>query len=130
MTITQLRTSSAIPREKGRYLTQPMTKAPTPTGNQKKQRGNTKTSPKTSITQRLRTDLGQPVGVTTATQLVWLPPPPHSLNYCYLHMWSSHSPSKHVVNSDYFPYPSSYKDKRDNIYCRTGYDKATYNQSL
>ena len=33
----------------------------------------TKTTPqKSSITQRLRTDLGRSVGVTTATQLVWL----------------------------------------------------------
>ena len=31
---------------------------------------NTKTPPKTSITQR--TDLGRSVGVTTAIQLVWL----------------------------------------------------------
>ena len=29
------------------------------------------TSQKSSITQRLRTDLGRSVGVTTATQLVW-----------------------------------------------------------
>ena len=49
-----------------------MTKAPTPTEKSKKQRDNTKTPPKTSITQRLRTDLGQPVGVTIAIQLVWL----------------------------------------------------------
>ena len=33
---------------------------------------NTKTPPKTSITQRLRTDLGRSVGVTIATELVWL----------------------------------------------------------
>ena len=38
----------------------------------KKQRDNTQMPPKTSITQRLRTDLGRSVGVTTATQLVWL----------------------------------------------------------
>ena len=49
-----------------------MTKAPTPTEKSKKQRDNTKTPPKTSITQRLRTDLGRSVGVTIATQLVWL----------------------------------------------------------
>ena len=35
----------------------PMTKAPSPTENPKKQRNNTETPPKTSITQRLRTDL-------------------------------------------------------------------------
>ena len=50
----------------------PMTKAPTSTEKLKKKRDNTKTSPKTSITQRLRTDLGRSVGVTIATQLVWL----------------------------------------------------------
>ena len=33
---------------------------------------NTKTPPKTAITQRLRTDLGRSVGVTTVIQLVWL----------------------------------------------------------
>ena len=49
-----------------------MTKAPTPTEKSKKQRDNTKTPPKTSITQRLRADLGRSVGVTIATQLVWL----------------------------------------------------------
>ena len=41
----------------------PMTKAPIPTEKSKKQRNNTKTPPKTSITQRLRTDLGPSVGV-------------------------------------------------------------------
>ena len=50
----------------------PMTKAPTPTEKSKKQRDNTKTPPKTSITPRLRTDVGWSVGETTATQLVWL----------------------------------------------------------
>ena len=35
-----------------------MTKAPTPTEKSKKQRDSTKTPPKTSNTQRLRTDLG------------------------------------------------------------------------
>ena len=51
-----------------------MTKAPTPTEKSKKQRDNTKTPPKTSITQRTRTDLGRSAGVTIATQLVWLKP--------------------------------------------------------
>ena len=50
----------------------PMTKAPTLTEQSKKQLENTKTTQKTSITQRLRTDLGRSVGVTIATQLVWL----------------------------------------------------------
>ena len=46
-----------------------------PIHQQKCQKGKvtTKTTPqKSSITQRLRTDLGRSVGVTTATQLVWL----------------------------------------------------------
>ena len=50
----------------------PMTKAPTPTEKSKKQCDNTKTPPKTSITQRLRIELGRSVGVTIAIQLVWL----------------------------------------------------------
>ena len=37
----------------------PMTKAPTPTEKSKKQRANTKSPPKYSISQRLRADLGQ-----------------------------------------------------------------------
>ena len=49
-----------------------MTKAASPTEKSKKQPDNTKTPPKTSITQLLRTDLGRSVGVTIATQLVWL----------------------------------------------------------
>ena len=50
----------------------PMTKAHTPIEISKKQNDNTKTPPKTSITQRLRTDLGRSVEITIATQLVWL----------------------------------------------------------
>ena len=50
----------------------PMTKAPTPTEKSKEERDNTKTPPKTSISQRLRTDLGRSVGETIATKLVWL----------------------------------------------------------
>ena len=49
-----------------------MTKAPTPTEMPKKQSDNTNNATKSAITQRLRTDLGRAVGVTTATQLVWL----------------------------------------------------------
>ena len=49
-----------------------MTKAPTPTEMSKGQSYNTSNATKSSITQRLRTDLGRWVGVTTATQLVWL----------------------------------------------------------
>ena len=47
-----------------------MTQAPITTEQSRKQRDNTKTPPKTSITQRLRTDLGPSVGVTKATQRV------------------------------------------------------------
>ena len=49
-----------------------MTKAPTPTEMSKEQSDNTDYATKSSITQRLRTDLGWSVGVTTATQLVCL----------------------------------------------------------
>ena len=49
-----------------------MTKAPKPAEKSKKQRDSTKTPPKTSITQRLRIDLGRTVGVTTDNQMVWL----------------------------------------------------------
>ena len=49
-----------------------MTKTHTPTEESKKQRDNRKTRTKTLITQRLRTDLGRSVGVTTVTPLVWL----------------------------------------------------------
>ena len=49
-----------------------MTTALTPTENPKTLNENTKTPPKTSITQRLRADLGRSVGVTKPTQLVWL----------------------------------------------------------
>ena len=50
----------------------PMIKAPTPTEMSKVQSENTNNATKSSIKQRLRTDLGRSVGVTTATQLVWL----------------------------------------------------------
>ena len=49
-----------------------MTEAPTPRDKSKKQRDNIKTTPKTLITQRMRTDLGRSVGVTAVTPLVWL----------------------------------------------------------
>ena len=48
-----------------------VTKAPSLTDKSKKQRDN-KNATKTSITQRLRADLGRSVGVTTTTTLVWL----------------------------------------------------------
>ena len=49
-----------------------MTKTPKP-AEMSKGKATTQTTPqKSSITQRLRTDLGWSVGVITATQLVWL----------------------------------------------------------
>ena len=48
-----------------------MTKAPTPTEMSKGQVTTQTTPQKSSIKQRLRTDLGRSVGVTKATQLVW-----------------------------------------------------------
>ena len=48
-----------------------MTKAPTSTEMSKGQSDNTNNATNSSITQRLRTDLGRSVGVTTATQLFW-----------------------------------------------------------
>ena len=50
----------------------PMTKAPTPTEMSKRQVKTQTTPQKSSIKQRLRTDLGRSVGVTKTTQLVWL----------------------------------------------------------
>ena len=50
----------------------PTTKAPTPTEMSKGQVTTQTTPQKSSIKQRLRTDLGRSVGVTKATQLVWL----------------------------------------------------------
>ena len=49
-----------------------MTKAPRPAEMSKGQSDNTNNAAKSSITQRLRTDLGRSVGETTAIQLVWL----------------------------------------------------------
>ena len=61
-----------------------MTKAPTPAEISKRQSDNTNNATKSSITQRLQTDLGRSVGVTTATQLVSLiglrAKPSYSLN--------------------------------------------------
>ena len=48
----------------------PMTKAPTPAEKSKGQSDNTNNATKSSITQRLRTDLGRSVGVNTATKLM------------------------------------------------------------
>ena len=78
-----------------------MTKAPTPTEMSKGQSDNTKNATKSSIKQQLRTDLGLSVGVTTATQLVWLTwftgTPSHSLQqpcnqkdtHLKIHLWQN-----------------------------------------
>ena len=71
-----------------------MTRSPTPTEMSKGQSDNTNNATKSSIKQRLRTDLGRSVGETTATQLVWLTwftgPPSHSpqqrCNHKYTHL--------------------------------------------
>ena len=49
-----------------------MTNDNTPTEKYKKHRDNIKNATKTSITQRLRTDLGRSVVVTEFSPLVWL----------------------------------------------------------
>ena len=49
-----------------------MTKSPTPTDCHKDKVTTQTTPQKSSIKQRLRTDLERSVRVTTATQLVWL----------------------------------------------------------
>ena len=60
-------------REKGRHLTQSYDKSPYIDRKIQKAIQQHKNPTKTSITcKRLRTDLGQSVGVTTAIQLVWL----------------------------------------------------------
>ena len=59
-------------REKGRDLTQSFNKSPYTHRKIQKATRQHKTPRKTSITQRLRTDLGRSDGVTIATQLVLL----------------------------------------------------------
>ena len=61
-----------IYRQKGGDLTLSYDKSPYTHGNVKRAVTTQTTSQKSSIKQRLRTDLGRSVGVTTATQLVWL----------------------------------------------------------
>ena len=72
-------------RQKGGDLTQSYDKSSYTKRNVKikKDKVTTQTTPqKRSIKQQLRTDLGRSVGITTATQLVWLTwftgPPSHS----------------------------------------------------
>ena len=73
-----------------------------PLHQQKCQKGKviTQTTPqKSSITQRLRTDLGRSVGVTTATQLVWLTwftaQPSHSQHQYLLYLFYKLSELNH-----------------------------------
>ena len=62
--------STRIARQKGGDLTQSYDKSPYTHGNVKRAVTTQTTPQKSSIKQRLRTDLGRSVGVTTATQLV------------------------------------------------------------
>ena len=64
--------TSLLREKKRRNLTHYMTKALIPTEMSNGQSDNIKTPPKSSITQRLRTDFGRSIAVTTANQLVWL----------------------------------------------------------
>ena len=70
-------------RQKGGDLTQYYDKSPYTNRNVKRAKWQHKQRQKSSIKQQLRTDLGRSVGVTTATQLLWLTwftgPPSHSL---------------------------------------------------
>ena len=59
-------------REQGRDMTRSYDKSPYINGNVKRAKWQHKNATKKSITQRLRTDEGRSVGVTIATQLVWL----------------------------------------------------------
>ena len=65
--------------QKGGDLTQSYDKSPY---TNRVKSDNTNNATKSSIKQQLQTDLGRSVGVTTATQLVWLTwftgPPSHS----------------------------------------------------
>ena len=66
----KIQSRSVVQEKKEEIWLSPMTKAHTPAEMSKGQSDNI-TPQKSSITQRLRTDLGRSVGVTTATQLVW-----------------------------------------------------------
>ena len=70
--ILSLNNETIVKEKKEEIWLSPMTEAPTPKEKSKKQHDNTKTPPKPSITQRSRTDLRRSVGVTLATQLVWV----------------------------------------------------------
>ena len=59
-------------RKKEEIWLSPMTKAPTTTHKIQKATWQHKNATKTSITQRLRTDLWRSVRVTIATKLMWL----------------------------------------------------------
>ena len=65
-------TGEQIARQRGGDLTQSYDKSPYTHGNVKRAVTIQTTRLKSSIKQRLRTDLGRSVGVTTTTQLVWL----------------------------------------------------------
>ena len=63
---------STTKRKREEIWLSPVTKSLIPIEMSNGQRDNTKTPPNSSITQRLRTDLGRSVWVATVAQLVWL----------------------------------------------------------
>ena len=80
-----------------------MTEVPITTERSKKQSKNTKTPPRTSITQQSRTDLGRSVKVTTDTKLVLLnrlrdPNLPTNRNCCVMKLTHTF---KNVNNPSY-----------------------------
>ena len=62
---------------------------------------NRKVSPTSSITQRLRTDLGRSVGVTTATQLVWFTGFIGSISHFWMEEYKK-SENKSLHSNQYF----------------------------
>ena len=65
-----IRSIKTIRRKRKKYVTRTFGK--NPYTHRKIRKATWQTPPKTLITQRLQTDLGRSVGVTKATQLVWL----------------------------------------------------------
>ena len=91
-------------REKGRDLTQSYDKSPYT--DRKLQKASWKTPPKSSITQRVRTDLGRSVGLTAVNQtgvvkpgLRALTPPTHRKSSVINRTWHDRTI---VYNTDYF----------------------------
>ena len=70
--ISQILFSCCVIRRKRKISDSVLWQKPLHPQKNKKQRDNKKNATKPSITQRLRTDLGRSVEVTTTTRLVWL----------------------------------------------------------